>query len=44
MYIGELIKKYRLNHSISMQEFANASGLSKAYIGMLEKIYNFSTF
>ncbi|WP_288864278.1 helix-turn-helix domain-containing protein [uncultured Megasphaera sp.] len=40
MYIGELIKKYRLNHSISMQEFANASGLSKAYIGMLEKIYN----
>lgn len=40
MYIGELIKKYRLNHSLSMQEFANASGLSKAYIGMLEKIYN----
>lgn len=40
MYIGELIKKYRLKHSISMQEFANASGLSKAYIGMLEKIYN----
>lgn len=40
MYIGELIKKYRSIHNLSMQEFANRASISKAYIGVLEKIYN----
>lgn len=40
MYVGELIKEYRKNHNLSMQDFANISGISKAYIGVLEKIYN----
>lgn len=40
MYIGELIKKYREKHGLSMQDFANLSGISKAYIGVLEKVYN----
>lgn len=40
MYIGEFIKNYREQHNLSMQDFANITGLSKAYIGMLEKIYN----
>lgn len=40
MYVGELIKDYRKNHNLSMQDFANISGISKAYIGVLEKIYN----
>ena len=42
MYIGEVIKRYRSEHKLSMQDFANISGLSKAYIGLLEKIYNSS--
>lgn len=40
MYIGEFIKNYREVHGLSMQDFSNLTGLSKAYIGMLEKIYN----
>lgn len=40
MYIGEFIKNYRELHGLSMQDFSNLTGLSKAYIGMLEKIYN----
>lgn len=40
MYVGELIKEYRKTHNLSMQDFANISGISKAYIGVLEKIYN----
>ncbi|KAF1680467.1 helix-turn-helix domain-containing protein [Veillonella sp. R32] len=40
MYIGEFIKNYRELHNLSMQDFSNLTGLSKAYIGMLEKIYN----
>lgn len=40
MYVGELIKEYRKSHNLSMQDFANISGISKAYIGVLEKIYN----
>lgn len=43
MYIGELIKKYREKHGLSMQDFANLSGISKAYIGVLEKVYNPTT-
>lgn len=40
MYIGEIIKRYRKEHDIPMSEFAKRSGLSKAYVGMLEKIYH----
>lgn len=40
MFIGQFIKEYRSNHGLSMQDFADLTGLSKAYIGMLEKIYN----
>lgn len=43
MYIGELIKDYRMKHGLSMQDFANLSGISKAYIGVLEKVYNPTT-
>lgn len=37
MYLGELIYKYRKENNITMQQFADKSGLSKAYISMLEK-------
>lgn len=37
MSLGELIYTYRKNHGMSMQEFANKSGLSKGYISMIEK-------
>lgn len=43
MYIGELIKKYRAENKLSMQDFADRSSLSKAYIGMLEKVINPAT-
>ena len=35
--IGEIIKKYRQEHGISMEEFGKRSGLSKAYISLLER-------
>ena len=37
MRLGMIIKDYRNEHNISMDEFARRTGLSKAYIGMLEK-------
>ena len=37
MTLGELIREYREQHSMSMEEFARLSGLSKGYISMLEK-------
>lgn len=37
MKIGNVIREYRHNHGISMQEFADRCGLSKGYISMLEK-------
>lgn len=37
MKIGKVIKEYRDKNGMTMQEFANASELSKAYISMLEK-------
>ncbi|MBQ9832494.1 MAG: helix-turn-helix domain-containing protein [Clostridia bacterium] len=36
MEIGNIIKKYRKLNSVSMDEFAKRSGLSKGYISMLE--------
>ena len=40
MFLGEIVKKYRLEHKLSMDEFARLSGLSKGYISMLEKNEN----
>lgn len=40
MTIGTLVKKYRVDRELSMQEFANKCGLSKSYISMLEKNIN----
>lgn len=37
MDLGEIIKSFRSQHNMSMDEFAKLSGLSKAYISMLEK-------
>lgn len=43
MYLGELIKKYRHEHDLSMQTFADKCGVSKGYIAMLEKNINSKT-
>ena len=40
MALGDVIKTYRMEHSLSMDEFAKRSGLSKGYISMLEKNRN----
>lgn len=40
MLLGEIIKKYRYEHHMSMDEFSRRSGMSKAYISILEKNYN----
>lgn len=40
MILGDLIKRYREDHSCSMDEFARRSGLSKAYISILERNRN----
>lgn len=37
MRLGEIINEYRSKNRMSMDEFAKRSGLSKAYIGFLEK-------
>ena len=37
MTLGDLIKEYRTENELSMAEFASKSGLSKAYISLLEK-------
>lgn len=41
--LGDLIKQYRQEHRMSMQEFADRAGLSKSYINMLEKNENSTT-
>lgn len=35
--IGTLIKKYREEHNLSMEEFGRKCGLSKAYISLIER-------
>lgn len=40
MTLGDKIKEYRTAHDMSMDDFAKASGLSKAYISMLENNKN----
>ena len=43
MTLGELIRAYRSEHNMNMQEFADNCGLSKAYISILERNINPST-
>ncbi len=40
MTIGEIVKQYREEKNITMDEFSAMSGLSKGYISMLEKNEN----
>lgn len=40
MILGDLIKKYRKDHHMSMDQFSKKSGISKAYISILERNYN----
>lgn len=40
MTIGEIIKEYRGKYNITMDDFAQMSGLCKSYISMLEKNEN----
>lgn len=37
MTLGDLIRQYRDEHGLSMDVFAEKSGISKAYISLLEK-------
>ncbi len=37
MTLGEIIKEYRTSHNLSMDTFSSQSGISKAYISLLEK-------
>ena len=37
MTLGEIIKQYREAHDLSMGDFANLSGMSKAYVSLLER-------
>lgn len=40
MTLGEIIKKYRTTHFMSMDKFSELSGISKSYIALLEKNQN----
>jgi len=37
MTLGDIIKNYRISHAMSMRDFAEKSGISNAYISLLEK-------
>jgi len=37
MTLGDVIKNYREEHNLSMDSFSKISGISKAYISLLEK-------
>lgn len=43
MTLGDVIKGFREEHNLSMDEFARSANLSKAYISILERNYNPST-
>ena len=40
MILGDLIKRYRSETGTSMEQFAKKSGISKAYVSILERKYN----
>lgn len=37
MTLGELVKKYRTEHDLSLRDFSKISGVSNGYVSMLEK-------
>ena len=37
MTLGEIVKKYRIEHDLSLRDFSKLSGVSNGYISMLEK-------
>lgn len=43
MFIGEIIKKYRIENNISQRAFASKTSLSASYINTLEKVYDTRT-
>lgn len=43
MLLGDIIKQYREQHQMSLQDFADLIGTSRSYIHMLEKNINPST-
>ena len=43
MFLGEVIKKYREQHNLSLRAFADRCGLSYTYISMLEKNTDYRT-
>lgn len=43
MTLGDYIREYRKAHGFSMEDFARKTGLSKAYVSILERNYNPST-
>lgn len=43
MTLGEYIKSFRDKYDVSMDKFAEMSGLSKSYVGVLEKGINHKT-
>ena len=43
MKLGELVRKYRQDHSLTVREFAVKSGVSHGYIAMLENGKNSKT-
>ena len=43
MKLGDLIARYRSDHSMSQRQFANICGLSNGYVSMLEKGKNPAT-
>lgn len=43
MQLGDVIKKYREEHDMSLQDFANLIGSSRSYVYMLEKNVNPTT-
>ncbi len=40
MTLGDIVRNYRKEHGLSMKDFADLCGLSKAYISILERNYN----
>lgn len=43
MFLGEVIKKYREEHNLSLRAFASKCGLSYTYISMLERNIDYRT-
>lgn len=40
MKLGEIIKQYREQHDLSLQQFGTLANMSKVYVSMLEKNFN----